>query len=441
MATLNLTATTAACTVTTNAATVTRDRVITCPTVELAPEFVSTVVRALNVVATGVVTITTTTPAAGVYAGPGDTILDSVDVDDQLAQSVFDAIGETVEVDDGLGLDETTSPLLDTVTVLDSVGQTTAYADHIVESVTVEDAAKGAALDAIVETVRVSETINQAFVERLNETVTILDEVEQYRTVLDALVESVEVVDSINTAFLDTLDEVISVEDVIFDATGTVVDSIVDSVTPIDFVRDAFAGVFADSLQDTVIVLDTLAHGPSSSVDSLLETVVVLDTLYARDPRAMAWVMNVETGAPSFYDNFEFTSMIEYKGLLLGSSAEGLFLLGRSGDDRDSGTKVQSEVVTGLLDWNSTYLKRLRDVYLGYTGGQLELDIETYNQPVPKYTYDLIERDADAPRNNRIRTGRGLKSRFWRFTLRNVSGKWHQIYDISANVDISNRRL
>jgi len=426
--------------VTGNIATVARDRVVACATEVVTIAAFSGVHRD-RVVAGATSDLDVTANAGAVEAGPGDILIDYVIVDTQVAQSQFDSLIDVVEVGDALGLDATTSPLVDSVTVADELGQeSSVYEDRLVDYVIAQDYGQAVFFDNIDETVEISDTIHQAFVEHVQESVTVLDELEQYRTVLDILVDEIEALDNVGATFSDSIDETVSIQENLFDNTS-ISDAIVDALDASDYIRDEFSGGFADSLVDSVTVLDTLAHGPGSFVDELLDSVTVLDALYARDPQALAWVMNVETGAPSFYDNFEFTSMIEYKGLLLGSSNEGLFLLGRSGDDTDGGVKVRSELVTGLLDWNSTYLKRLRDVYLGYTGGQLELDIETYNQPVPKYTYYLVERDADAPRNNRIRPGRGLKSRFWRFTLRNVSGKWHQVYDISANVDVSNRRL
>jgi hypothetical protein len=440
MAHLVVTGITEIISVTENAATILRPRNITCAT-EVITIGANCGVHRDRVVPGITEAITLISPVSVIWAGGQDYLVDSVVVGDQLAQSQFNSLNDIVEIGDALGIESTTSPLADSVTVLATLDQdSTVYQDHLIDYAVVQDYGQAVFYDEIIETVRVSETIDQAFVEHVQDSVTVLDELEQHRTVLDILVDSIEALDNVGATFSDTLNETVSIQENLFDNTS-VGDIVIDSLDASDYLRDEFSGAFADSLLDTVTVFDTLAHGPSSFVDELLETVTVIDALYARDPNALAWVMNVETGAPSFYDNFEFTSMIEYKGLLLGSSAEGLFLLGRSGDDADAGVKVQSELVTGLLDWNSTYLKRLRDVYLGYTGGQLELDIETYNQPVPKYTYYLVERDADAPRNNRIRPGRGLKSRFWRFTLRNVSGKWHQVYDISANVDISNRRL
>jgi hypothetical protein len=85
--------------------------------------------------------------------------------------------------------------------------------------------------------------------------------------------------------------------------------------------------------------------------------------------------------------------------------------------------------------------KRMSDLYVGYTGGRLQCDVETYDGPQDVYNYLMEERDADAPRNNRLKIGRGLSSRYWRFTVKNLEGADFQLHDMTAVIGRSNRRL
>jgi hypothetical protein len=71
----------------------------------------------------------------------------------------------------------------------------------------------------------------------------------------------------------------------------------------------------------------------------------------------------------------------------------------------------------------------------------MECDVETYDGPEDVYTYEMEPRDADAPRNNRLKIGRGLNSRYWRFEFRNVSGADFQLQDVAVQVTTSKRRL
>jgi len=367
-----------------------------------------------------------------------DKLLDSLGVSDTLAQSQEDRVTEILEAEDFFGADTTVSSLADSATISDTITPSTAIADRLDDTATIYDYALNVLHDAVIETIAITDTITEYFLESVEDSVTVQDDVTDSRATSDSLVSSATVNDVVVTAAADAVTETATLADILLGG-NLLQDALYETASLSDSVSDLIG--FRDTLYDSATVSDSLTFAGSTVADSVLETVTAKDTLYARDYGALAWVVNTETGAPSFYDNFEFTSILEHRGLLLASSAEGLFLLGRAGDDTDNGIKVRSEVVTGLLDWNSDRLKYLRSLYLGYTGGQLDLEVETYNQPVPRYYYELAERDADAPRNNRIRTGRGLKSRFWRFTIKNVSGEWHQIYDMSAIVDISNRRL
>ena len=67
--------------------------------------------------------------------------------------------------------------------------------------------------------------------------------------------------------------------------------------------------------------------------------------------------------------------------------------------------------------------------------------IDVYDLLKEVYTYEMEHRDAGAPRNNRIKPGKGLSSRYWRFTFRNVGGADFQIHDVAVELARSKRRL
>jgi len=156
---------------------------------------------------------------------------------------------------------------------------------------------------------------------------------------------------------------------------------------------------------------------------------------WAKDFNAVAWVMNTETTGLSTYTNFQFTSLAEHNGAFYATSADGVYLLTGATDE---GRDIAAKAKTGLLDFGREQTKRVSDVFLGYTGGELELDVSAAESV---YTYLLEEREAAVPRNNRIKPGRGLSSRYWGFVLRNVAGAAFQLYDMTANVGTSKRRL
>ena len=187
-----------------------------------------------------------------------------------------------------------------------------------------------------------------------------------------------------------------------------------------------------------LIVSDLITFDGSVLNNTVTDTLLVKDTYWSKDFGAIAWVLNPELGGVSSYTNFGFNSFAEHNGTLYATSPEGVFALTGS---TDAGRYISAHVKTGFLDFNQDRTKRISDIFVGYTGGQLEFDVETYDSPQEVYTYVMEEREMDAPRNNRLKVGRGLSSRYWRFAIRNIDGADFQVYDVTAEVATSKRRL
>lgn len=199
----------------------------------------------------------------------------------------------------------------------------------------------------------------------------------------------------------------------------------------------AFVETF-EELSSEFTISDLVSYEGSIYNNTASDTMVIKDGYWAKDFGALAWVLNTETGGLSTYDNFGFTSLVEHEGVIYAASQEGVFALT---GDTDDGRYISATVKTGFLDFNREQTKRISDIFVGYTGGQLEFDVETYDGPQEVYTYAMEEREADAPRNNRLKVGKGLSSRYWRFAIRNVDGADFQVYDVTAELASSKRRL
>ena len=169
------------------------------------------------------------------------------------------------------------------------------------------------------------------------------------------------------------------------------------------------------------------------------DTFYAKNRIWAKDFGALAWVINTETAGLSTYTNYGFNSLAVYNGVLYATSNEGVMEFS-SDTDTDS-RSITANVKTGFLDFEQENTKRISDIFLGHVGGQLEFAVETYDGPQEVYTYAIEEREIDAPRNNRLKPGRGLSSRYWRFAIQNVDGADFQIYDVTAEVASSKRRL
>jgi hypothetical protein len=161
--------------------------------------------------------------------------------------------------------------------------------------------------------------------------------------------------------------------------------------------------------------------------------------VWYKDPGRVAWLMNTETTAVSWYDNFDFESIAQPPGKVLAVGPDGLYeLVG----DTDSGEQIDAFTVSGFTDFGSQATKRVDAMYFGYTSdGILSTTVETPESGHPPSVYLLEQRDASAPRNSRVVVAKGLFGRYWRMTIRNVGGADFEIHDANVDIAVSTRRV
>lgn len=168
-------------------------------------------------------------------------------------------------------------------------------------------------------------------------------------------------------------------------------------------------------------------------------TVTATSSLFNRDRTAKATVLNTETAAVSTYDNFSFNSVAYANGKLYAASEDGLYVLEGADDD---GEDIRASLKSGFTDLGEPHTKHAGAMYFGYTSDSpFTATVETYGAGHAPQTYELEARDAYAPRNNRIKLGKGLSSRYWRVTLQNKDGSHFELNDAAIDVAVSQRRI
>lgn len=171
----------------------------------------------------------------------------------------------------------------------------------------------------------------------------------------------------------------------------------------------------------------------------LQNEVEVIAYLWYADDELKAWVMNTETTAVSWYDNYGFESIAQVDGRVFGVGEDGVYEL--TGDD-DNNIPIKTLVRTGFLDFDLAEVKRLDNLYFGYTSpGQISVKTEVLDSGNSPATFLLEPRIANAPRNSRITPGKGLWGRYWRLTLENVDGADFEVHDASVDLAVSPRRI
>lgn len=201
-------------------------------------------------------------------------------------------------------------------------------------------------------------------------------------------------------------------------------------------------------LEDAALAGDELLAW-TDSFALLQDVAVASEQLFMKTPGLVAWVMNTDTGAVSWYDNWAFTSMAVVGGKVFAAGPDGLHVIG---GDLDGAEQIDARVQFGYTEFGgydqtglpkpSEPKKRVQALWFGYhADGALEATVETYGQGYGPYAYAMAPRAADQPRNNRIVPGKGLNARYWRIGVANTGGCAFEVHSIAAEVAQSTRRL
>ena len=252
-----------------------------------------------------------------------------------------------------------------------------------------------------------------------------------------ALTSTFSIGDQINQAISESVVTSVSISDAVTPLI-LLTNSLVDTFTISELIEEAQTGI-ASLLSDSFRVVDLVSSDGSVFNTAVESSFVIKDYIWAADYAAISWVMNTETAGLWQYDNFNFDSMAFASGTLYGATPEGLFAIDTN---TDNSRRITASWVTGFIDFELEEKKRMSDIFVGYSGGELECTIETYQDDNSEpYTYVLEERVVEAPRNNRLKVGKGLSSRRWRFTVTNVDGADFKLQDMEAEIAVSRRRL
>jgi hypothetical protein len=225
-------------------------------------------------------------------------------------------------------------------------------------------------------------------------------------------------------------------------------DALVQKVNALALLADSWqlASTQSSSAILYALLSDTAAFSDTRA-DYLAITQVLLDgaqfglTLYTGQDQYVAWVMTTPTRAMRRYVNYPFNSFGEINGRLCGANANGLYWLD---GDTDDGVAIPSMIRSGLMDFGSRQLKRMDRAYLGYTSdGTLGLKVITTSETGDEvaYSYKMIQKPANAPRESRVQIGRGMRSVYWQFELVNEAGSDFELHDLTLLPLILSRRV
>lgn len=135
----------------------------------------------------------------------------------------------------------------------------------------------------------------------------------------------------------------------------------------------------------------------------------------------VGYAMNLRNAGVTTYENYPFNGMATVGGVALAIGEEGLY---RLDGDTDAGAPINARVRTGLMDFNTSMLKRVLNSYVGYTtDGRLVMKVTTTDggRKIERW-FGLNPRAADSPVDGRFDIAKGIVGLYYGFELANLDG-------------------
>jgi len=141
-------------------------------------------------------------------------------------------------------------------------------------------------------------------------------------------------------------------------------------------------------------------------------------TLLRGLPKAFGLVENTRNFANSTYENgFQFNSIILFNGQYIGCNNSGLYLIGGK---FDNAAKIDAKLTIPPLDFGKDVYNFVRDVWMMLRNdGPIKITVEPDEGST--YSYQTLKVDENV-HEERVKLGRGLKPRFYAFTIENIMG-------------------
>ena len=186
---------------------------------------------------------------------------------------------------------------------------------------------------------------------------------------------------------------------------------------------------------DSYTVIGSFLASFDTSLTTLGDIVAASGTGPALDNTSRVWVVNIDTGTSSQYDNYGYTAFYTHDGISYGIAADGIYELT---GNTDNGVDIDALVDFGRTDLGSIYKKRVTSAYVDVgSDGKMALVIETDGQT---NTFEANS-SSTAVRKHRINMGSELSGYYWNPVLTNNAGYDFDLASIMLEIIELNRRL
>lgn len=158
---------------------------------------------------------------------------------------------------------------------------------------------------------------------------------------------------------------------------------------------------------------------------------------------ALALQMNTETNAASVFTQYPYHSLGVSKKGYIAATNSGIFLLD---GETDNGLPIDAFIRSGFFDLagmegiENSAIKRCTGVYVGYrANGDMVLTLKTDGEAHPQ-RYVLQQHESGLT-EQRVKTGKGVKSRYWQYELKNASGSDFSLDQIEFLFEMLSRKV
>jgi hypothetical protein len=152
----------------------------------------------------------------------------------------------------------------------------------------------------------------------------------------------------------------------------------------------------------------------------------------------MTHVTNPLSFAISEFDGYAFNAMAKIGDKLFGTSPTGLYQLDIGG--LDGAAQIDAVIATGETDFGSPHQKRVSDFYIGMRSDDV-LEVTADVDEAASGTYPLDPLGIGTIKQRRAHIGKGLKGKYWKFTVANTGGCDFDIDSLDIAAVVVARRL
>lgn len=172
-----------------------------------------------------------------------------------------------------------------------------------------------------------------------------------------------------------------------------------------------------------------LLTGVASTSQVVIDSALV-EGWAVHDSGSLVWTADCGSMGMSCIQARGLQGIALLQGNLIGCSPEGLHAFTGPSSPR---------ITTGVTDYGNSFEKRAGYVYVGYSGQPLTITVTVAQEGSPaSYGYPMPARTANYSSPGRAKLGRGLRSRYWQFTL---SGPQFTLNDVELVMDTTSRKI